>query len=156
MGLFNNPSLNHRSVFKVIWARSCWFVASFLWRGWTMIMSNSNLWWVLSRLADTAFVSLAAMGSIPGLFYLHLPEVYYGPWRKAHSSTMSSWWAEETMREGSEMLAGSVNFMQRAESLIQFTSCLWRAKWTAHPSNVLLICMGEKDNECLLDEAINL
>lgn len=113
--------------FKVIHARSGGFEASFLWQGWTILKGDSKLGCHPSNGQTHAPVSLAAVGSIQGLFYLHLPRVHYGPWRKAHPSPVSSWWAEETM-PAIEGLVGGINFVQTAASLLQLASCPPRAR----------------------------
>lgn len=124
--------------------------------GWSITMSNSSFWWVPSPLADPSLCQLGSSGFHPGLIILPPP------------AQSSFWTLEEGPSIHNELIMGRGNNVGRwdaggrykvyadAASLLQFTSCPWRAKWTAYRSDALPIHMREKDNECLLDEAIYL
>lgn len=145
-----------RQFFKGIHTRSCWYAASFLWREWTIIMGNSNLWWVSSQLARTSFCEFGSDWLHPGLILLppalsSLQTLEKGPslhneppvGREHNGSHWDASWVCHLYADG--CVSHSVHQLPlKSQGNPLFTPQISFSGW------------GEKDNECLLDEAINL
>lgn len=147
--------------FSIIHARSCWFVASFLWRGWTIIMSNCNLWWVSSQLAHMSLCECGSHGLYPELILpppaqSSLWTLERGPFihnelpvgKRNNGGSWDAGWICQLYADGCVSHSVSHSIPQLALEIQ--VNCL------LSPQMSFLSGWGEKDNECLLDEAINL